>query len=52
MYNRQFFATKLGQAALASMAAMVMLIAVSSQFELAHGTLSPMAFGHASVEIA
>ena len=52
MYNREFFDSKLGQAALASIAAMMMLIAVSSQFEAAHGPTSPLAFDHAAVEIA
>ena len=52
MYNREFFDSKLGQAALASIAAMMMLIAVSTQFEMAHGPVSPMAFDHTTVEIA
>lgn len=52
MYNSEFFASKLGQAAMASVAAMVMLIAVSTQFEAAHGPVSPIALDHVAVEIA
>ena len=52
MYNSEFFASKLGQAAMASVAAMVMLIAVSTQFEAVHGPASPMALDHIAVEIA
>lgn len=52
MYNREFFNSKLGQAAMASIAAMMMLIAISSQFDAAHGPTSPLAFDHVSVEIA
>ena len=52
MYNREFFDSKLGQAALASISAMVLLIAVSTQFELAQGAPSTMAFDAAAVEVA
>ena len=51
-FGSQFFNSKLGQAAVASVAAMTMLIAVSSQFNAAHGPATPLAFDHASVEIA
>jgi len=34
MYNRSFFGTKLGQASLASIAAMTAMIALSSQMTL------------------
>ena len=36
MYNRRFFASKLGHAALVSIAAMVTFVALSSQPPLAH----------------
>jgi len=35
MYNRRFFGTKLGQASLASIAAMVAMIALTPQMNLA-----------------
>ncbi len=35
MYNRSFFGTKLGQASLASIAAMTAMIALTSQMNLA-----------------
>ena len=52
MYDRQFFDTKLGQAALASIGAMVMLIAVSTQFDAAQAPVSPLALETTAVEIA
>lgn len=52
MYDRQFFDSKLGKAAVASVGAMLMLIAVSTQLEMAQGPASPMAFGHVTIEIA
>ena len=37
MYNRRFFQTKLGQAATASMLAMVAFVAMSTQMHMAPG---------------
>jgi hypothetical protein len=52
MYDRKFFDSKLGQAAVASVGAMLVLIAVSSQLNATHNPASPLAFDHVAVEIA
>lgn len=50
MYDRRFFQTKLGQAALASTAAMAIFAALSSQIVLQ--TPPPVAMQFAQVELA
>ena len=50
MYDRKFFGTQLGQAALVSIAAMVALVALSSQ--IAVTTPMPALAAHEQVEIA
>jgi hypothetical protein len=50
MYNRRFFQTKLGQAALASIAAMTAFVALSTQMHAAPALAA--ASQHEIVEIA
>ncbi|MEP0190353.1 MAG: hypothetical protein ABJP70_07020 [Erythrobacter sp.] len=52
MYSRRFFDSKLGSAAFASIAAMVAMIAVSSQLNAISGPTSPIAYDTASIAIA
>ena len=50
MYDRRFFRTKLGQAALVSIAAMVTFVGLSSQIAVTAPTI-PLAV-HAQVDLA
>ncbi len=52
MYNRSFFSSKLGQAALASIAAMTAFVALSTQMTASHAHAAPIAYDSAAVEIA
>lgn len=52
MYNREFFSSKLGQAALASIAAMVAFVALSTQFNANHAHAPAFAHDAVTVEIA
>lgn len=52
MYNRQFFATKLGHAALASIAAMMAMIALSGQLSAVQSPAAPLAYDTAIVGVA
>lgn len=52
MYNRQFWNSKLGQAAMASILAMTAMIALTSQFQTAPGGFSMLADHSATVELA
>ena len=52
MYNRRFFDSKLGQAAIASIAAMVAFVAISSQMNASQNHAAAIAYEAAIVEIA
>jgi len=52
MYNRTFFSSKLGQAALASIAAMTAFVALSTQFNADHTHAASIAYDVVAVEIA
>ena len=52
MYNREFFRSKLGQAAIASIAAMVAFVALSTQFNAANVPPASVAYDSVMVEIA
>ncbi len=52
MYNREFFSSKLGQAAIASIAAMVAFVALSTQFNASHTQAAVIAHETVMVEIA
>jgi hypothetical protein len=54
MYNRRFFQTKLGQAAAASMLAMVAFVAMSTQMQMnpAFGSAQAATITCAAVELA
>lgn len=52
MYNRRFFDSKLGHAAIASIAAMVAMIAVSTQLNIPTAQAAPIAYETPAVEIA
>ena len=51
MYNRSFFQTKLGQAAMASIAAMAAFVALSTQMQAAPA-IAAATPSHQAVEIA
>ncbi len=53
MYNREFFSSKLGQAAIASIAAMTAFVALSTQFNTSQThSASAIAYDSVMVEIA
>jgi len=52
MYNRTFFSSKLGQAALASIAAMTAFVALSTQFTSGHTHAASIAYDGTMIEIA
>lgn len=52
MYNRTFFSSKLGQAALASIGAMVAFVALSTQMTVSPAHAAPVAYDNAVIEIA
>ncbi|MEM9501019.1 MAG: hypothetical protein AAF941_04160 [Pseudomonadota bacterium] len=52
MYNRRFFDSKLGQAAIASIAAMVVFVAISSQMHASQTQAATIAYENALVDIA
>lgn len=52
MYNREFFSSKLGQAALASIGAMVAFVALSTQMGAGHAHAPAFAHDTVMVEIA
>ena len=52
MYNREFFRSKLGQAAIASIAAMVAFVALSTQFNAGHTHAAAITHENVMVEIA
>ncbi|MEL6530286.1 MAG: hypothetical protein AAFQ27_10005 [Pseudomonadota bacterium] len=52
MYDREFFSSKLGQAALASIAAMTAFVALSTQFNANHAHAAAIAYDGVTVEIA
>lgn len=52
MYDRQFFKSKLGQAATASVLAMTAMVALTTQFQAAPGNFSGASEMIAAVELA
>ncbi|MEM8724544.1 MAG: hypothetical protein AAGE86_03385 [Pseudomonadota bacterium] len=52
MYNRSFFGSKLGQAAIASIAAMTAFVALSTQMTASHTQAASIAYDSAMIEIA
>ncbi len=52
MYNRAFFSSKLGQAAIASIAAMTAFVALSTQFNASHTHAASIAYDGVTIEIA
>lgn len=52
MYDRRFFQTKLGQAAIASIAAMCAFVALSSQLQLSPAYAAQLDCEAAAVELA
>ncbi|MEM6474932.1 MAG: hypothetical protein AAF687_02065 [Pseudomonadota bacterium] len=52
MFNRRFFNSKLGQASIASVAAMVAMVIVSSQITTPSAQAAPIAYDSAIIEIA
>ena len=52
MYDTQFWNSKLGQAAIASVLAMTAMLAVSTQFQATQGSIPTLADVHAVVELA
>lgn len=52
MYNRHFFSTRLGQAALASIAAMIAFVALSSQMQVSPAYAAVFDLQPAMVELA
>jgi hypothetical protein len=51
MFDRQFWNSKLGQAAMASVLAMTAMVALTTQFQAVPGSLTAIA-GPAAVEMA
>ena len=52
MYNRQFFDSKLGQAAVASVLAMTAMIALTTQFQATPSAFATISDVNAAVELA
>lgn len=52
MYNRAFFRSKLGEAAFASIGAMVAFVALSTQMTASHTHAALIAYDSAVIEIA
>ncbi|QUL38090.1 hypothetical protein [Erythrobacter sp. JK5] len=52
MYDRRFFSSKLGQAAIASIIAMVAFVAISSQFTASDAYAASIAHDPIMVELA
>ena len=52
MYDRKFFDSKLGQAAMASVLAMTAMIALTTQFQAAPGSFATIYDLSAAVELA
>jgi len=52
MYNRQFWNSKLGQAAMASILAMTAMVALTSQFQSAPDSFITLTGDSAMVELA
>ncbi|MGB3471784.1 MAG: hypothetical protein WBA51_13260 [Erythrobacter sp.] len=52
MYNRQFWNSKLGQAAMASILAMTAMVALTTQFQSAPGSFMTLTADTATVELA
>ena len=52
MFDRQFWNSKLGQAAMASVLAMTAMIAITTQFQIAPGSYASIADISAAVELA
>ncbi|MEM9312687.1 MAG: hypothetical protein AAGA34_14695 [Pseudomonadota bacterium] len=52
MYDRQFLNSKLGQAALSSVLAMIAMIAITTQFQAAPGSFATISDQSVAVELA